>query len=472
MSYHRKPVSKTDESTADSDRIDEEIIDAISEVMMPALDDELEQELGEAALTADDRRALAALGTSEELVSRIITSATDSQFPVSQTDRPTHMSNSSTFPTVPHTDDLHQQGGRIWRFEELMQNLQDSETEEFMSWSCDYRNKGLIGRGGQGLVYLMECLNEQNLPKALKVFSPEPYGNVDAYYNDMERMARVASLVYRIQVDNVVIIERFADHNGIYVMIMRWIDGHDLAWLLRPELLPQIREKVSDDRWRHLNDVVVSASGTMQSRLTPGIAVNIIEKCLRGLDALHSHGIVHGDIKPSNIMLDRFGSIRLIDIGSSFELEAPPRQHALTPRYAAPEVLEGGKWTPLSDLASLGYVLIELLSGRPAGSATHFSSLSTRSVDIGRYQTLLEEKRRLPDRLDEMLPLHIQKSERLMTICRKLIAPDPRQRFQSAEEALEGLDGTYQFLAELTQFHLSVHYAQEIKRWLADVARL
>ncbi len=83
------------------------------------------------------------------------------------------------------------------------------------------------------------------------------------------------------------------------------------------------------------------------------------------LAALHRENIVHGDIKPSNVMLKRTGNAKIIDIGSAFEMDNPPPIRTCTPFYAAPEVLDGGEMTPRSDLASLGYVLIEI-AVRPA----------------------------------------------------------------------------------------------------------
>ena len=107
------------------------------------------------------------------------------------------------------------------------------------------------------------------------------------------------------------------------------------------------------------------------------------------LAALHREDIVHGDIKPSNIMLKRTGNAKIIDIGSAFEMDNPPPIRTCTPFYAAPEVLDGGEMTPRSDLASLGYVLIELLSGRQP-----FAGMKT-------YRELLEAKRTLPQQLLE-----------------------------------------------------------------------
>ncbi len=450
-----------------SDPLTPLIADALADLVLPPLDDTVDLPTAAEALTDEDRKAMAALGTSEELVARIVAAAEEKSGPSPQAAMATELVAQSTENT--RITGPGQSPECTLDFGELLQRLRDCERQESLSWSSDYRKREIIGSGGQGTVYLTECLNEHNLPKAMKVFSPLPYGNVRSYYEDMERMAHVASLVYSIQVDNLVIIERFAYHDGICLMIMRWIDGHDLAKLLQPKLLEQVHGCVDKDRWNYLNDVVVTASGTCQLGLKPAMAVNIIEKCLRALDALHSNKIVHGDIKPSNIMLDRYGSIRLVDIGSASELSAPPRRRTWTPRYAPPEIFEGGKWTPKSDLASLGYVLIELLSGQPIITDPTIPTASMHSsADVGNRK-LSEMKRQLPGRLYQLLPPAVQESQHLMNICRRLIDPDPGNRFASAEEALEGSEGTYQFQQSVARGGLSVCYSQEIKRWLTDV---
>ena len=79
----------------------------------------------------------------------------------------------------------------------------------------------------------------------------------------------------------------------------------------------------------------------MQPRVKPGVAVAIVRDCLAALAALHREGLVHGDIKPSNLMLKLTGNAKLVDIGAAFELNKPPPQRMCTPTYAAPEVLEG-----------------------------------------------------------------------------------------------------------------------------------
>ena len=78
-----------------------------------------------------------------------------------------------------------------------------------------------------------------------------------------------------------------------------------------------------DERWAYLNDVIVTA-GALQPRLKPGIAIAVLRDGLSALSARHREGIVHGDVKPSNIMLERTGNAKLIDIGTAFAREDAP----------------------------------------------------------------------------------------------------------------------------------------------------
>jgi serine/threonine-protein kinase len=197
--------------------------------------------------------------------------------------------------------------------------------------------------------------------------------------------------------------------------------------------------------------------------------VNILEKCLRGVRALHDKKIVHGDIKPSNIMLGSDGGIRLIDINSAFEISSRPTVSAWTPRYAPPEVLQGEPWTPKSDLASLGYVLIELLSGQPEALGPNASSKSTRSTGDRSYSKLVEAKKQLPAQLSKILPQDARKSQRLVKLCQDLIEPDPDQRVPSAGDALTGECGVIEFKDELVRADLSVYWVEAIQNWVRDM---
>ena len=223
--------------------------------------------------------------------------------------------------------------------------------------------------------------------------------------------------------------------------------------LLAPELLAQTRASVGDDRWRHLNNVIVTA-GPQQSRLKPGVAIAIVRECLAALAALHREEIVHGDIKSSNIMVKRTGNAKIIDIGSALALDDMPPNRTCTPSYAAPEVLEGRENSPRSDLASLGYVLIEMLSGQPP-----FAGLQS-------YRDLLEAKRSLAHRLPQILPSDVTCNELLMNFIRGMIAADPARRFPSAEDADLLKGGAASFHRQLIVGGLASESDNEIRAWL------
>ena len=224
----------------------------------------------------------------------------------------------------------------------------------------------MLGKGGQGIVYLSERRGADNftLPVALKFFSPERFPDERSYREAMERMAQVSSRVALIQHDNLLDVQNFIERRRIRVLEMEWVDGYDLDSLLAPGMLERAKARVGQKRWEYINNVIATA-GPSHTRLKPGMAVAIIRECLAGLAALHREEIVHGDIKPSNIMVKRTGNAKIIDIGSALDLNDMPQQKTCTPQYAAPEMLDREEMTPRSDLASVGYVLIELLAGRP-----------------------------------------------------------------------------------------------------------
>ncbi|HLA83471.1 MAG TPA: serine/threonine-protein kinase [Thermoguttaceae bacterium] len=327
-----------------------------------------------------------------------------------------------------------------------------------LSWTEHHSLIRRLGAGGQGVVYLSERRSGDNftLPVALKVFSPEPYDSEHAYDQAMGRIAHVAARVAQIQQDNLLDVHNWVDRHRIRLMEMEWIDGFDLNQLMDNRMLEHLRHRVSNKRWEQINQVIVTA-GPVHPRLKPGIAIAIIRDCLAALASLHRERIVHGDLKPSNIMIKRTGNAKIIDIGSAFDLENLPPIRTCTPAYAAPEVLERSESSPRSDLASLGYVLIQMLSGTPP-----FAGYTN-------FQELLEAKLLLAQRLPKILPEDVACNELLMTFCQKLIAPDPARRFPSAEEA-DLLDkGAASFHRQLIQGNLASEYENDIRVWLAEL---
>jgi serine/threonine-protein kinase len=324
-----------------------------------------------------------------------------------------------------------------------------------LRWTTHYHKVRLLGKGGQGLVYLCERqdTNRFSLPVALKVFSPESYGNAEEYAEDMGRIEGIAARVALLQHDNLLDIHGFIEQDGIRIMEMEWVDGFNLEEVLTQRMLDLTQERVHPEHWEHVRNVIITA-GPAQPRLKPGIAIQVLRECLAALAALHREGIVHGDVKPSNIMLKRTGSAKVIDLGSATDADRASASRHLSPAYAAPEVLRGGEKTPQSDLASLGYVLIEMLAGR-----SPFDGLDT-------YHKLIEAKADLYGRLSEMLPPEVSGNEVLLHLCRRLVASDPARRFPSALAADLDRKGAVDFHRQLVKGNLASEYENDLRVWL------
>jgi len=339
--------------------------------------------------------------------------------------------------------------------------------------ALDFRLTGKLGEGGQGVVRLTECRGSdgfQNGHLALKIFSPKLYPSVERYEADMHRMGRVASIIAGIDQGNILNVQRFEAFDGVRLMLMKQVDGYDLRRLMDPWSVNRVHEARPDLLNEICNSIV--SLGPVQTRFLPGAAMAIVRSCLAALERLHSSGVVYGDVKPSNIMLTPHGVVKIVDVGSAFEVASARHPFFCTPEYAAPEVLQHGECTPRSDLASLGYVLIEMLLGRPV-----FSSISTRrgnefsmpqeattGIATSPDPRLIEEKNSLPDRLRELLPSY---SHTLLRFLGKLIAPRPTDRFQNAGEAeVDQQCGAYMYFQELVRCRLDMQYESEFRVWL------
>ena len=366
----------------------------------------------------------------------------------------------STTTAFPDTNATRTRGGSVRDrcSDELLGRYRHILEEQRLSWTEHHRLIRILGSGGQGIVYLSERRSVDNftLPVAVKVFSPEHYEDERAYDESMGRMARVAAHVAQIQQDNLLDVNNWIDRHRIRMMEMEWVDGFDLSQLMTRRMMDYVHERVSVRRWTYINQVIVTA-GPVQPRVKPGIAIAVIRDCLAALAALHREDIVHGDLKPSNIMLKRTGNAKIVDIGSAYDLKDVPCHRTCTPAYAAPEVLEGSECSARSDLASLGYVLIEMLSGAPP-----FEGKTS-------FRDLLEAKRFLAQRLPRILPDEVVSSDLLMNFCRGLIAPDPMRRFPSAEAADLLKEGAASFHRQLIKGDLASEYDNEIRLWLEEL---
>jgi len=342
---------------------------------------------------------------------------------------------------------------------ELVRRYNRLIDEDCLYGTTHHELKERIGQGGQGVVFLSERCGADGfrLPVAIKIFKPNDYCDQQRYEESMSRIAKMTSLVAQIQQDNLIDVHNWAERDRIRLMEMEWVDGFDIRRLLNLSMFQALRIRTSTSRYKYWTEVVAEP-GPDQSQFKPGVAIAVIRDCLAALAALHREGIVHGDVKPANIMLKKTGNAKLIDIGSAYELNDPPPHRTCTPAYAAPESMADGVVTARSDLAGLGYVLIEMMSG-------------VRWLDGCRTKDeLLEAKLQLPQRLPDLLPEEVQSSKLLMEFCRRLVAPNPEDRFPDAEQADLEETGAAAFHRQLIEVDLASEYPSELRNWLADLS--
>jgi len=200
----------------------------------------------------------------------------------------------------------------------------------------EYHIEEPIGQGGMGVVYLAQNLRLRRRV-ALKLMAPELAG--DERYR--ARFERESQLAMSLEHPNVVPIHDAGEAEGHLYLAMRRVDGSDLGALLRRE-----------------------------GALTAGRALAIVSQVANALDAAHERGLVHRDVKPSNVLLDGNEHVYLADFGLTRRLtdQAALRGDLLslgTPAYLAPEQIDGGQVDGRADVYSLGCLLYECLTGEP-----------------------------------------------------------------------------------------------------------
>lgn len=156
---------------------------------------------------------------------------------------------------------------------------------------------------------------------------------------------------------------------------------------------------------------------------------NIIEQIAQGLQALHRQEMLHQDLRPNNIMIDKSGTVKIIDFGSvrvAGVAEMKPQEPILgTAQYTAPEYFIGEAGTTRSDLFSLGVIAYQMLSGRlPYG--TNVAKSTTRAAQRKLvYRSVLDAKRTIPGWVDGAI--------------RKAVNPDPFSRYDEISEFIYDL---------------------------------
>jgi len=206
-----------------------------------------------------------------------------------------------------------------------------------------YRMVGLLGRGGMGEVYRADDL-KLGQPVALKFLPRAVEGDNDR----LNRFLTEVRLSLRVTHPNVCRVFDIAEFEGRHFLSMEFVDGEDLASLLR-----------------------------RIGRLPEDKAVEIARQLCAGLAAAHDEGVLHRDLKPANVMIDGRGRAKITDFGLAGATAgiAGREAQAGTPQYMAPEQFDGRELSVQTDLYSLGLVLYELFTGKRAFEGQNVNEL-------------------------------------------------------------------------------------------------
>lgn len=257
-----------------------------------------------------------------------------------------------------------------------------------------YKIKSLIGTGGMAAVYLAKDLILDRLV-AIKVLRLDFRQNDDA----MRRFRREALSATQLTHPNIVGVYDVGQSQEMNYIVMEYVEGTDLK--------DYVRQK---------------------GALHPIEAVRIMMQIVSAIAAAHQNRIIHRDIKPQNILIDKEGNVKITDFGIAVALSDTSLTQTNTllgsVHYLSPEQARGGMATIQTDIYALGIVLYELLTGK-----VPFDGESAVSIALKHFQeplpSIVNPKAMVPQSLEN--------------IVLKATAKDPMHRYKSCYEMFQDL---------------------------------
>jgi eukaryotic-like serine/threonine-protein kinase len=257
-----------------------------------------------------------------------------------------------------------------------------------------YKIIDMIGGGGMANVYLVhDMILDRDV--ALKMLRLD-FANDEEFIRRFHREAQSATSLAH---PNIVSIYDVGEEDGLYYIVMEYVEGQTLKQYIQQNAPLRVDE-----------------------------AIEIMKQLTSAISHAHQNHIVHRDIKPHNILVDRKGNVKITDFGIAMALSATSITQTNSVlgsvHYLSPEQARGGTANKKSDIYSLGIVLFELLTGR-----LPFSGESAVSIALKHLQSETPS----PKRWNPTLPQSVE------NIVLKATAKDPFHRYNSVDELEEDL---------------------------------
>jgi tetratricopeptide (TPR) repeat protein/predicted Ser/Thr protein kinase/TolB-like protein len=252
----------------------------------------------------------------------------------------------------------------------------------------------VLGQGGMGTVYKARD-RELDRVVALKVIRPELTGHPKI----LQRFKQELILARQVTHKNVIRIFDLGSADGVKYITMEFIEGRDVSSLME------------------------------ERKLAPDETVRIMRQVCHALDAAHTEGVIHRDLKPQNIMIDERGKVCVMDFGLARSMEMPglTQTGAMlgTPAYMSPEQAKGQPIDARSDLFAFGIIFYEALTGKlPFHADSVLGSLLKRTQEPASPVTSANPN--VPQPISDLV--------------QKCLAIDSAMRYQSAAQILADLD--------------------------------
>jgi serine/threonine protein kinase len=255
-----------------------------------------------------------------------------------------------------------------------------------------YKVVGELGKGAMGIVYKARD-PDINREVAIKLIRFDMIPDDSDKEDTVKRFIREAQSAGNLHHPNIITIYEVGRENDQTFIVMQYVDGNSL------------KEAISSGK-----------------RFSPEEVVDLMTCMCDALEFAHQKKIIHRDIKPGNILLDKQGRPFIVDFGVAYvEMSTMTQSGAIvgTPSYMSPEQIMGHTVDARADIFSLGVIIYEMLTGKRPFEGDHITTIVYKIMNE-EPQSIREIKRDLPQGFEHII--------------KKALAKDPQQRYQTCQQ--------------------------------------